>query len=67
MEKVFNYVKEKFKFYERGHLGHSISMGPQTAEAPFISLSEKRKLEETERMERVENARKGGEKESKKK
>lgn len=42
----FNYVKEKFKFYERGHLGHSISMGPQTAEAPFISLSEKRKLKE---------------------
>lgn len=41
----FNYVKEKYKFYERGHLGHSISMGPQTAEAPFISLSEKRKLE----------------------
>ena len=28
----FNYVKEKYKFYERGHLGHSISMGPQTAE-----------------------------------
>ncbi len=41
----FNYVKEKYKFYERGHLGHSISMGPQTAESPFISLSEKRKLE----------------------
>lgn len=39
----FNYVKEKYKFYERGHLGHSISMGPQTAEAPFISLSEKKK------------------------
>ncbi|WP_330679419.1 M24 family metallopeptidase [Romboutsia sp. 1001216sp1] len=41
----FNYVKEKYKFYERGHLGHSISMGPQTVETPFISLIEKRKLE----------------------
>lgn len=42
----FNHVKAKFKFYERGHLGHSISMGPQTADAPFISLSEKRPMEE---------------------
>ncbi|WP_330405626.1 M24 family metallopeptidase [Romboutsia hominis] len=41
----FNYVKEKYKFYERGHLEHSISMGPQTVETPFISLIEKRKLE----------------------
>ncbi|MEG2788840.1 MAG: Xaa-Pro peptidase family protein [Romboutsia sp.] len=42
----FEHVKAKFKFYERGHLGHSISMGPQTADAPFISLSEKRPIEE---------------------
>lgn len=42
----YNHVKAEFKFYERGHLGHSISMGPQTADAPFVSLSEKRPLEE---------------------
>lgn len=42
----FNHVKAKYKFYERGHLGHSISMGPQTADAPFVSLSEKRPMEE---------------------
>lgn len=42
----FNHVKADYKFYERGHLGHSISMGPQTADAPFVSLNEKRPLEE---------------------
>jgi len=42
----FSYVKEKYKCYERGHLGHSISMGPQTAEAPYISPSETRAAEE---------------------
>ena len=33
----FQFVKQEFPFYTRGHLGHSISMGPQTAEAPYIS------------------------------
>lgn len=33
----FLFVKQEFPFYTRGHLGHSISMGPQTAEAPYIS------------------------------
>lgn len=42
----FNYVKKKYSCYRRGHLGHSISMGPQTAEAPFINASETRPLEE---------------------
>lgn len=36
----FNCVKKDFKCYERGHLGHSISMGPQTADAPFVSPNE---------------------------
>ncbi|MGX4601559.1 M24 family metallopeptidase [Faecalimicrobium sp. JNUCC 81] len=42
----FNHVKADYKFYERGHLGHSISMGPQTADAPFVSINENRELEE---------------------
>jgi len=42
----FEHVKAKYPAYKRGHLGHSISMGPQTAEAPFISPGEKRLLEE---------------------
>ncbi|WP_408631043.1 M24 family metallopeptidase [Lutispora thermophila] len=41
----FNHVKEKYSCYHRGHLGHSISMGPQTAEAPFINAKETRPLE----------------------
>lgn len=41
----FNYVKEKYSCYKRGHLGHSISMGPQTAENPYINNSETRVLE----------------------
>jgi Xaa-Pro aminopeptidase len=42
----FDYVSEKYSCYRRGHLGHSISMGPQTAEAPFINANETRPLEE---------------------
>ena len=41
----FNYVKQSYNCYRRGHLGHSISMGPQTAEAPFITSTETRPLE----------------------
>lgn len=41
----FNYVKEKYPIYKRGHLGHSISMGPATAEAPYINSRETRVLE----------------------
>ncbi len=41
----FNHVKEKYSCYKRGHLGHSISMGPQTAENPYINNSETRVLE----------------------
>lgn len=42
----FNYVRDKYKIYKRGHLGHSISMGPATAEAPYINSTENRLLEE---------------------
>jgi len=41
----FNYVLKEFPSYRRGHMGHSISMGPATAEAPFINRGEKRPLE----------------------
>lgn len=41
----YNYVKEKYPQYERGHLGHSISLGPSTWEAPLITKTEKRVLE----------------------
>ena len=41
----FDSVQKRHPFYERGHLGHSISLGPQTAEAPYISPSESRTLE----------------------
>lgn len=34
---AFDYVKKQYPCYERGHMGHSISMGPQTAETPIIS------------------------------
>ena len=36
----YEHTRKEFPFYTRGHLGHSISMGPQTAEAPFISASQ---------------------------
>ena len=42
----FDHVKQVYKGYERGHMGHSISMGPQTAEAPIIAKNEERILEE---------------------
>lgn len=41
----FDYVQKEFPAYRRGHLGHSISMGPATAEAPFINSTETRLLE----------------------
>lgn len=41
----FNYVKDRMPSYKRGHLGHNISMGPQTAENPFITSAETRVLE----------------------
>ena len=41
----YNYVKEKYPQYERGHLGHSISLGPSTWEAPLITKAEERVLE----------------------
>ena len=42
---AYDYVKEMFPCYRRGHQGHSISMGPATAEAPYINASETRTLE----------------------
>ena len=42
---AYDYVKEMFPCYRRGHQGHSISMGPTTAEAPYINASETRPLE----------------------
>ena len=33
---AYDYVKKQYPCYERGHQGHSISLGPQTAEAPII-------------------------------
>lgn len=42
----FQYVKNRYPQYERGHLGHSISMGPSTWEAPLITKDEERILEE---------------------
>lgn len=42
---AYDYVKEMFSCYRRGHQGHSISMGPATAEAPYINASETRPLE----------------------
>jgi len=41
----YSYVKEAFPNYRRGHMGHSISMGPATAESPYISPEETRTLE----------------------
>lgn len=42
---AYDYVKEMFPCYRRGYQGHSISMGPATAEAPYINASETRPLE----------------------
>ena len=42
---AYDYVKEMFPCYRRGHQGHSISMGPATAEAPYINAAETRPLE----------------------
>ena len=42
---AYDYVKEMFPCYRRGHQGHSISMGPATAKAPYINASETRPLE----------------------
>ena len=42
---AYDYGKEMFPCYRRGHQGHSISMGPATAEAPYINASETRPLE----------------------
>ena len=42
---AYDYEKEMFPCYRRGHQGHSISMGPATAEAPYINASETRPLE----------------------
>ena len=42
----YNCVKEKYPQYERGHLGHSISLGPSTWESPLITKTEERVLEE---------------------
>ena len=41
----YQHTLKEFPFYQRGHLGHSISMGPHTAEAPFISDNQEGNLE----------------------
>lgn len=41
----YSHVLEMFPAYRRGHMGHSISMGPATAEAPYITAGETRRLE----------------------
>lgn len=41
----YQWVKNAFPGYVRGHMGHSISLGPQTAEARIISAAETRPLE----------------------
>ncbi|MDP2814892.1 MAG: Xaa-Pro peptidase family protein [Erysipelotrichaceae bacterium] len=41
----YDFTVKEFPFYQRGHLGHSISMGPQTAEFPFISATQEGVLE----------------------
>ena len=42
---AYDYVKEMFPAYVRGHQGHSISMGPATCEAPVINAGTTRPLE----------------------
>lgn len=34
---AYDQVQEKLPIYTRGHQGHSISLGPQTADPPYIS------------------------------
>ncbi len=41
----FEHVKRRYPRYVRGHMGHSISLGPATAEDPFISPNNHRPLE----------------------
>lgn len=41
----YDYVKEYLPNYTRGHLGHSISLGPQTADSPNIAPNEDREIE----------------------
>lgn len=41
-----NVVREVYPTYARGHLGHSISFGPNNEEAPFISNKETREIKE---------------------
>ena len=41
----YEWVHEAYPSYRRGHLGHSISLGPATAEAPYINATETRLLE----------------------
>ena len=42
---AYDYVKEAYPSYRRGHQGHSISLGPATAEAPYINPATTRPLE----------------------
>ena len=42
----FNYIKKRYPWYERGHMGHSIGVGPSAFEPPIICPSETRPLEE---------------------
>ena len=42
---AFNCVRKYLHCYERGHTGHSISLGPSTTEEPVISASNTRLLE----------------------
>lgn len=42
---AYDYVKEQYPCYRRGHCGHNISMGPATAEPPYINATETRVLE----------------------
>jgi len=42
---AYEYVKEQYPTYRRGHCGHNLSLGPATAEDPYISPGVKRLLE----------------------
>lgn len=41
----YSMVKKNIPNYTRGHLGHSISLGPQTADKPYIAPDETRPIE----------------------
>ncbi|MDR1730827.1 MAG: Xaa-Pro peptidase family protein [Synergistaceae bacterium] len=41
----FDFIKKKYPWYERGHMGHSIGVGPSSFEPPIICPSETRPLE----------------------